>query len=254
MTLLDALWLASAALLAGALNAVAGGGSFLTLPALLAAGVPPVAANATGTVALLPGYLSASWASRRDLALPRGTSLSRLLTLALVGGALGAGLLVKTSDQLFAALAPLLLLAATGLFFLQPRLRAADVKPRSGRSDPQLSWLPLLACCIYGGYFNGGLGILLLTALTHAGLGSLHAANAVKNQISAVLTAIAVVLYAVAGAVHWGAAAWMAVFALLGGYVGAHLTRRVSAQRLRQLVIVLGLTMAALLIATRHIA
>ena len=90
MTLLDARWLASAALLAGALNAVAGGGSFLTLPALLAAGVPPVAANATGTVALLPGYLSASWASRRDLALPRGTSLSRLLTLALVGGGIYA--------------------------------------------------------------------------------------------------------------------------------------------------------------------
>ena len=253
MALVDALWLALAALLAGALNAVAGGGSFLTLPALLAAGVPPVAANATGTVALLPGYLSASWASRHDLVLPRGASLMRVLVLALMGGALGASLLLLTSDHLFAMLAPPLLLAATGLFVLQPRLRAKGPESQTSVSRT-LSWLPLFAVCIYGGYFNGGLGILLLTALMHAGLRSLHAANALKNQVSAMLTAIAVSIYALGGAVNWGAAAWMAAFALLGGYLGARFARRIPAPWLRKLVIALGLTMALLLAGAQYTA
>lgn len=251
MTPLDGLWLALAALAAGGLNAVAGGGSFLTLPALLAAGVPPVAANATGTVALLPGYLAASWGSRRELATPEGVSLLELLALALAGGAVGAALLTMTSDHLFASLAPWLLLAATGLFVLQPRLRAwqgAQAHDAVGGIRP---WIPLLLVCIYGGYFNGGLGILLLAALAHGGMGSLHAANALKNQISAVLTGIAVVIYAVGGAVHWGAALWMAVFTLIGGYAGARLARRVPAARLRLLIIVLGLTMAVAL-ALQH--
>lgn len=249
MDLLDAIWLALAALAAGALNAVAGGGSFLTLPALLAAGVPPVAANATGTVALLPGYLSASWGSRRDLVTPPQISLVELLALALAGGACGAALLMLTSDRLFATLAPWLLLGATGLFVLQPRLSALH---GAAVHDGYRRWIPLFAVCVYGGYFNGGLGILLLTALAHGGLASLHAANALKNQISAVLTAIAVMIYAIGAAVHWGAALWMALFAIAGGYAGARLSRRLPAARLRLVIIALGLSMALVLALQRY--
>jgi len=245
MTLTEATLLAIAGGAAGALNALAGGGSFLTLPALLAIGMPPVAANATGTVALLPGYLSASWGSRADLPTGSPQLLRWMLIVALCGGALGAALLMLTPDHLFADAAPWLVLGATLLFVLQPRLRPQSVPAR--RSPGAL--LPLFLVCIYGGYFNGGLGILLLATLAHIGADSLNGANALKNRISAVLTAIAVCVYMAAGAVHWAAAAWMMLFATLGGYFGARVARRLAPALLRILIIAIGLTMAALLAA-----
>lgn len=238
----DAALLAVAGTAAGALNAMAGGGSFLTLPALLAVGVPPVAANASGTLALLPGYLSASWASRADLPSGALPSIRRMLLVALCGGAIGAGLLTLTPDHLFAGAAPWLVLGATLLFALQPRLRRPAPTPGAANS-----LLPLFAVCLYGGYFNGGLGILLLATLAHIGTESLHGANALKNRVSAVLTAIAVCVYATAGAVYWTPALWMMLFATLGGYVGARFARRLAPARLRAFVIAVGVTMAAIL-------
>ena len=240
----EAALLAAAAFLAGGLNALAGGGSFLTLPALMAAGVPPVAANATGTAALLPGYLSAAWASRRDLRAPAGLGLPALLGLALLGGSAGAALLLLTPDRLFAGIAPLLLLAATLLFALQPRLQRGGASQAPSRGS---ATAVMLAVCAYGGYFNGGLGILLLAALSMLGLGALHQANAVKNLVSGVLTAIAVALYAAGGAVEWAQAAWMMLFATTGGYAGARWARRIPPARLRVFIVLTGLVMAALI-------
>lgn len=245
LPLTEGLTLAVAAFLAGALNAAAGGGSFLTLPALMSGGVLPVAANATGTVALLPGYLAAAWAGRHELRAPQGLSLRGLLLLALAGGAAGAWLLTRTPDRLFAGLAPWLLLAATLLFAVQPwllgRLRDPANIPRG------VAVATLLAVCAYGGYFNGGLGILLLASLALLGLQALHAANALKNLISGVLTGVAVVVYVAAGAVQWTEALWMMAFATAGGYAGGRGARRLPAPLLRAGIVVVGLTMALLL-------
>ena len=239
----DAALLALAAAVAGALNAMAGGGSFLTLPALIAVGVPPVAANATGTLALLPGYLSASWGSRRDLAPTTALPVSAMLALALSGGIGGALLLMLTPDRLFASAAPWLVLAATLLFAAQPLLHRARPQPAQLATVA----IPLFAVCLYGGYFNGGLGILLLATLVQAGIRELNAANALKNRLSAVLTAVAVCVYATAGTIHWQAALWMMLFATLGGYLGARGARRLPAAMLRFGIVIFGLAMAAAL-------
>ncbi|HEY0975259.1 MAG TPA: sulfite exporter TauE/SafE family protein [Solimonas sp.] len=243
MPLTDALILAVAAGLAGALNAVAGGGSFLTLPALMLAGLPPVAANATGTLALLPGYLSASWATREDVPDHGPLASTRTLALAAVGGLCGAALLTLTPDRWFAVAAPGLVFAATLLFAAQPHLRL----PVASSGSPRVGAVALFAVCVYGGYFNGGLGILLLAALNYAGASSLTAANAIKNRLSAVLTTIAAAIYIAAGEIHWPAALWMTLFAIIGGYLGARGARRLSPRLLRIGIVAIGLSIAAAL-------
>lgn len=235
--------LLAAAFLAGAMNAVAGGGSFLTLPALIYAGVPPVAANATGTVALLPGYASGVYGYRQDLT-PVGTlSLPLLSVVSLAGGLAGAGLLLVTPDSVFRGIVPWLLLLATGLFafgtMLAQRLR------RLGLHGNGAMLGTLFAVSVYGGYFNGGLGILLLAQLSLFGMTDLNAMNGLKNLFSAVLTAIAVVAYAAGGAVEWPKALLMTVAAVAGGYVGARLGRRIPKPVLRAGIIAVGLVMSA---------
>jgi uncharacterized membrane protein YfcA len=150
------LLLSLAAFFAGTLNAVAGGGSFLTLPALIYCGVPPVIANATGTVALLPGYAASTWGFRQELKQLQGLHLPRLLMLSLFGGSLGAGLLLITDNNTFNQLIPWLLLVATLLFAFAPKLMA-------GRTQalPLVALSALFLVAIYGGYFNGGLGIAI---------------------------------------------------------------------------------------------
>lgn len=238
------LLLLTAAFLAGAMNAVAGGGSFLTLPALIYAGVPPVAANATGTVALLPGYASGVYGYRHDLAPVDGLSLPVMAAVSLVGGLAGAGLLLVTPDAVFRDIVPWLLLAATGLFafggVLAARLRSVGLHGRGGLLGT------LFAVSVYGGYFNGGLGILLLAQLSLFGMTNLNAMNGLKNLFSAVLTAIAVVAYAAGGAVDWPKAALMILAAVAGGYAGARIGRRIPPMVLRGAIIAVGLTMSAL--------
>ena len=235
--------LLSAAFVAGALNAVAGGGSFLTLPALVFVGVPPVVANATGTVALLPGYAAGAWGFREDTAPPPGLSMRLLVALSLIGGAAGAALLLVTSNEMFAIIVPWLLLVATILFAFGPQLREllAGGKPSTAKATAGV-----LAVAVYGGYFNGGLGILLLALFGLLGQTNLNAMNGLKNWVSALLTAIAVAIYAAGGVVLWPQALLMMVAATAGGYGGARVARRIPATWLRWGIVATGLVMAGL--------
>lgn len=233
--------LLTAAFVAGALNAVAGGGSFLTLPALVFTGVPPVVANATGTVALLPGYLAGAWGFREDTAPPPGLSMRLLVALSLAGGAAGAALLLVTPEATFRRVVPWLLLAATALFAFGPWLRQ---RLAGGAPSIPKAVAGVLAVAAYGGYFNGGLGILLLALFGLLGQTNLHAMNGLKNWVSALLTAIAVAIYAAGGMVLWPQALVMMLAATAGGYGGARVARHIPAQWLRGGIVATGLVMA----------
>lgn len=235
--------LLAAAFFAGALNAVAGGGSFLTLPALIFVGVPPVAANATGTVALLPGYVSSAYGFRRDFEPVSGVSTIGMSVVSLAGGLAGAGLLLLTPDQVFRALIPWLLVAGTTLFAAGGPLARTLRRLKVVGPAPMLAGLFLIS--VYGGYFNGGLGILLLAHLSLFGLSNLNAMNGLKNLLSAVLTTIAVVAYAAGGAVHWHEALVMMAAAITGGYIGARVSRRIPPLALRVAIVLIGAAMAA---------
>ena len=236
-----ALLTGAAALAAGALNAVAGGGSFLTFPALVFAGVPPLAANATSAMAVAPGYLGSTLGFRAELrALPRAL-WQREVAVAALGGLAGAALLLLTPERLFGALVPWLLLVATALFALGPRLLAQG-RGRAGHPGLRLPGLAVVA--MYGGYFNGGLGILLMALYTLAGEGRLNTVNALKNLNSLVLSLLSVLAFAWAGAIVWPQALWMMFWATLGGWWGARLARRLPASWVRGLVIATGLTMS----------
>ncbi|MBN2692591.1 MAG: sulfite exporter TauE/SafE family protein [Burkholderiaceae bacterium] len=236
----------AAAFFGAALNAAAGGGSFLTLPALIYAGIPPIAANATGTTALLPGYLASTWGFREDLGPPRAVGMTALLLACLVGGGIGAGLLIATSNHAFRALVPWLLLFATALFAFGPALlRRMGRQPEHHASRLQ-ALTGLFVVSIYGGYFNGGLGVLLLALLTLIGEVHLNRMNALKNAVSAVLTLFAVGIYAAAGTVRWGWVAVMLPAVLLGGYAGARAARRIPPSVMRWGIVVIGLVMSAL--------
>ena len=232
-----------AAFMAGTLNAIAGGGSFLTLPALVFAGIPAVSANATGTLALLPGYVSAAWGLRSGTRPPPGLSARALVAVSLLGGSVGAALLLVTPDHTFRRVVPWLLLMATLLFVLAPRLTSAR---RSSAPSPVVAMISVLAVTVYGGYFNGGLGILLLALFGLLGQTNLLAANGLKNQVSALLTLIAVGLYVWGGLIAWREAALMMGAALLGGYLGARAARRLPPAWLRGGIIATGLTMSLL--------
>lgn len=237
--------LLGAAFVGGGLNAVAGGGSFLTFPALIYAGVSPVAANASGTLALLPGYLASTWGFREDLGGSRSLSLRATVAASMLGGAGGALLLLVTPDATFRAIVPWLLLAATILFAIGPWLlrvmRRAETK-----AAPRAEAIVLLAVSVYGGYFNGGLGIILLAAFGLLGHRNINAMNGLKNLVSAVLTAVAVTLYAAGNAIVLPAAAGMMVAATGGGYLAARIARRLPAVTVRAVVVGTGAVMTFL--------
>lgn len=241
LTLPLAALLAVAAFAAGALNAVAGGGSFLTFPALVFAGLPPIAANATGAVAVSPGYLGSTLGFRRELAaLPRRRLRAEALVSA-AGGLAGALLLLVTPAAWFARLVPWLLLFATLLFALAPYWLSR--RPASGVPTGRGRLAGLAAVAVYGGYFNGGLGILLMTLYVVTGEPDLNRANALKNINSLVLSLVSVAAFALAGAVAWGPALLMAVAATLGGWLGADWARKLPASVLRVVVIATGAVM-----------
>ena len=238
----EALWLLTggAAFAAGVLNAIAGGGSFLTFPALVFAGVPPLAANATSAMAVSPGYLGSTWGFRPELqALPRAL-IQREVVVAAVGGLIGAGLLLITPARIFSGLVPWLLLLATVLFAAGPVLAQRN----AGQGHPGWRLPGLLGVAIYGGYFNGGLGILLMALYTLTGESRLHTVNALKNLNSFVLSLLSVLAFALAGAIVWPQAIWMMVLATLGGWAGARLAKRLPIQWVRWLVIATGLAMS----------
>jgi len=238
------LLLVVAAFAAGVLNAVAGGGSFLTFPALVFTGVPPIVANATSALAVSPGYAGSTLGFKTELqALPR-RRLQREMGISALGGVLGAFLLLVTPASVFVGLVPALLLFATVLFAIGPRLAARSAQGAESCDSP---WREpgLLAVAIYGGYFNGGLGILLMALYTLTGEGRIHTVNALKNLNSLVLSVLSVVAFVVAGAIAWPQGLAMMVAATAGGFWGARWSKRVPVLWVRRGVIATGLVMSA---------
>jgi hypothetical protein len=243
----DFLIIVLAGFLAGAVNAVAGGGTFITFPALVFLGVPTIAANASATLAALPGYIGSAWAFRHDMRREGSLSFAAILGVSVLGGLIGAAMLIFTSDRAFTGIVPWLLLVSTLLFAVGPaltrRLKAMGI-PAAGAG---VSALVLGAVSIYGGYFNGGLGIMLLATFGLLGHSDLHGMNGLKNVLSAVLSLTSAVAFMAAGLIAWQAAAPMAIAATLGGYAGARLSRRISnLVYLRVFVVLVGLAMTVL--------
>ncbi len=228
-----------AAFAAGVLNAVAGGGSFITFPALVYAGIPPIAANATSAVAVFPGYLSAALGFFDQIKNYDSSRFKWMLAISLAGGLLGGALLILTPAPVFASVVPWLLLFATALFAFSDRIaswsRARAAVPGS------LEAILLLLVCIYGGYFNGGMGIVLLAALAFSGMRDLHLMNGLKNALSFALSAVSVAVFAIAGLVEWYEAVLMMVAATAGGYAGARLSKTVSPKSIKAAIIAMGL-------------
>jgi uncharacterized membrane protein YfcA len=234
------------AFFAGAVNAIAGGGTLLTFPSLLAF-VSPVAANATSTMALLPGSLAAGLGYRKELAQCRDM-LGILFPPSFIGGIIGAILLIRLPERVFANLVPWLLVAASVLLLIQrPLQRYVGTHPHqrpSGKSLAIVVFFQFLVG-IYGGYFGAGIGILMLSSLAFTGIPDIHQMNAVKSILAATMNGISVVILAFAGVVRWEYAFLMAVAAVLGGYVGARLGRRLKADYVRVIVVAIGFLVAA---------
>ena len=243
---LQYLFLAAAAFFAGAMNAIAGGGTLLTFPALLAV-ISPVLANGTSTMALLPGSIASAFAYRKELSKVR-PMLMLLIAPSFFGGICGALLVTRFPEKVFAALVPwLLLLAATLLMLQRPVARWIGAhphdKPAASTKAAVIAFQFLVA--IYGGYFGAGIGILMLSSLAFMGIADIHEMNALKAVLASVINGISAVVFMLDGAVVWKYAPVMIVFSVLGGYAGARVARRLSQQVVRSIVIAIGLGVAA---------
>ena len=233
-----------AAFLAGILNTIAGGGTFITFPALVLVGVPPVVANATSAVAVLPGYLAGAFGFRQELSAFDRALLIRLLVYTLIGSVVGAGLLMVSSDAAFSFLVPFLLLAATLVFLFGDQIRGFAAARASGVVP--FGAVGLILVSIYGGYFNGGLGIVLLALFSLWGMQDIHTMNGLKNGLSFVLSLISVVIFALGGLVVWNYAVVMMVGATLGGYLGAPVARALPKTAVKAIVVGVGFVMSVL--------
>lgn len=239
----DYLLLALAAFCAGIVNTLAGGGTFLTFPALVFTGVPPVVANATSTVAVFPGYLGGALGFGRELWTFARRELVRLVLITFAGGLAGSLLLLSSSNEAFSAVVPFLLLIATISFMFGDQIRAWS-QNHSGGVNPQGAF-GLFAVSVYGGYFNGGLGIILLALFSLWGMTDINRMNGLKMGLSFALSAISVTAFSVAGVVLWPQAIVMMVAATLGGYLGAPLARALPDAVVRGFVITMGFSMSA---------
>jgi uncharacterized protein len=234
---------ALAAFTAGFINAVAGGGSFLTFPALIAAGLPPIDANASSTVALFPGQIATGYAARGGLAAAsadKRVNVPVLATISLAGGLIGGLLLLVTPQTVFSRIVPWLILFATSIFAAGSFLPAGTKKFKLNRTGI-FAAQGLVA--IYGGYFGGGVGILMLAALTLYGLRDIWLMNSLKILLSVLMNVAAVVTFIIAGLVHWQWTIVVAVGAIAGGYAGLHAARRVPAQIVKSFVVAVGLVL-----------
>jgi len=240
--------LAVAGLVAGGVNAVAGGGSLLVFPALLAVGFTPLAANVTNSVAQAPGYLGIALGSRREL---RG-QLSRVLQttgVAILGGLGGALLLLVLPAEVFDAVVPALVALASLALGLQPWLKRWTGEPQPGEPDRKAILLPaVFVAAIYGGYFGGALGVILIAVLSLAAHDDLRRLNAVKGVLSLIISIVTIIVFSIGAPVDWLAVALLAPTTLLGGYLGAKVAGRLPAPVLRWCVVVIGLAVAGYLI------
>lgn len=240
----------AAAVAAGFVNAVAGGGTLISFPALTAVGVPALSANVTNTVALSPGYLGGVHAQRADLE-GQGHRLRVLVPVGVVGGLVGGGLLLATGESLFRSLVPFLILAACGLLAAQDRIRAwvqrrEEAAARAGRhGDVGVGGAAaVFVGAVYGGYFGAGLGIILLAVLGAVIDDQLRRINALKQAMSLTINTTAALFFVFSGRVVWAAAVVMMAGALLGGSVGGRVAARLRADVLRAVVITLGVVIA----------
>ena len=237
----DLALVALAAVAAGVVNALAGGGTLVTFPTLTALGMPAVAANVTNTIALAPGHLGATLAQKRELA-GQGARVRRLVPAALLGGLMGGLLLLFTAERVFRRLVPFLILLASALLAVQEPLRRCLAR-RLGThhaSHEGLAVLPVFAASVYGGYFGAGLSVIVLAALGLAVDDSLTRLNATKQAIGFSANGAAAVLFLFSGQVHWPAAAVMLVAAVAGGWAGGRLAGRVRPATLRAVVVTVG--------------
>ncbi len=235
-----------AAVAAGMVNALAGGGTLITFPMLTAVGIPAIAANVTNTVALCPGYLGATFAQAKDL---RGQKkrLWFVLPAGVIGGIIGGILLLNTGEKLFRSLVPFLILLASVLLAVQDPLRAWLVK-RSGRAADKTNeaWaaLPVALAGVYGGYFGAGLSVIVLAVLGLTLDDSLTRLNALKQSVAFSVNIAAAIFFVFSGQVVWPVALVMAVGALVGGSLGGKLAGRIQPTTLRRIVIVIGVVVA----------
>jgi hypothetical protein len=244
---MDYLWLCLAAFGAGAVNAIAGGGTLLTFPTLDATRIGSIVANATSTIALLPGSVASAWGYRKEL-----INCRRWLILlgvpSLVGGGTGACLLIFGGEPTFKAIVPWLILAAATLFLLQPTIaRFFRQHAASGPHAP--GTLAIVVFCqlligLYGGYFGAGIGILMLSTLSFLGLDDIHHVNALKSFLAFCMNGVSAVLLIILDKVHWPYGAAMAAAAMVGGYAGARLALTLRPAIVRWIVIALGFALA----------
>ena len=222
------------------LNSVAGGGSFLTFPTLIFTGVPPIEANATSNLALWFGTIGSARGYKEEVRQHR-----HLMTLALIvsacGSLVGALLLLRTPEKTFMRLIPFLLLFATLVFTFAPLMGASKIQATRHHSPLQL--VAQFFTAVYGGYFGAGMGFVMLAILAFSGLPSLNAMNAVKNVLAVAINGVALIPFIIAGIIEWPQALLMAVAAIIGGYFGSRIARRLPARALRALVISLGVAM-----------
>jgi uncharacterized protein len=266
----DYAWLCLSAFIAGGVNALAGGGTLLTFPALISSlseqyGLAAVVlANGTSTVALAPASLSSSWGYRRELN-PLRSLLVWLLPPSLIGGVIGSLLVTALSPAIFSALVPWLILTATALLVLQPLLvrRKAVVVAVDGHPADQnglgevtpgrlarMIMLQLLIA-VYGGYFGAGIGILMLSGLGLMGLTNIHQMNGLKCVLATAINAAAIVVFAWQGTIHWPYALAMTLASIVGGYSAAHFSRQIPGRYVRIFVIAVGFLLAAYFFAVR---
>jgi uncharacterized membrane protein YfcA len=251
MTTARIVLLVGSAIAAGIMNALAGGGTILTFPALLLAGVPAIQANATSTVALVPGALSSLAGYRREVSTHRQW-LTRLLVPSLLGGAFGSVLLLKTPEKFFASLAPYLVLFATLLFLFQI---VWTRRAPAGGGGEHTSWafasLVQFFAAIYGGYFGAGVGIVMLVILGSLGLTDIHAMNGLKNFFGICINAVASAWFIFNGVVIWPLALLMMTGAIAGGWAGAGFARRIGKEKARVAVVAIGFGITVVLFLQR---
>ncbi len=245
MSLQQAIFLFFAGALGGAINAVAGGGSFVAFPALLFTGVPPIPANATNTLALWVGTSASVGAYRKQLDIA-GRVMVPLIVTSVIGGVAGAFLLIHTPAQTFLKVLPWLLLAATLLFAFGRHLTryiSAGISRESSNGAVAGAAAFELGVAVYGGYFGGGIGIVNLAMLSALGMTDIHAMNKLKVILSGVINGVATIAFIATGVIVWPQAGVMTVGAILGGYSAAHFAQKLPPSWVRGLVIVIGVAM-----------
>lgn len=254
MTIAIAIFLFVAGILGGALNAVAGGGSFVLFPALWRTGVPPVPANATNTVALWVGVTASGGAYRNKLNISRRVMVPLIVT-SVAGGLIGAFLLLKTPAHTFMKVLPWLMLGATLLFAFGKKLTGRF----SGGLAHEATTTALTVACVfelivsvYGGYFGGGVGIMNLAMLAALGMTDIHAMNALKSVLGSVINGVAVVAFIAAKAIYWPQCIVATLGAMVGGYFGAHYAQKLPQSWIRAFVIVVGFAMSAYFFAKAY--